>query len=131
MPNKILLVDDDEDDRLLFTDALNELYDSLECEEANNGVEALKTLNSMPELPNIIFLDLNMPKMNGYDCLSELRKETRYDEIPVVIYTTCNIKSESERLLKYGAKYFFTKPSDYLVLKQELRKILEAELHPS
>lgn len=122
--NKILLVDDDEDDRLFFTDAVKEINQALICEEANNGLEAILHLVTKPPIPDIIFLDLNMPKMNGHEFLIYIKKENKYKHIPIVIYTTSKIQEEIDRTLKMGATYFFSKPTDYLKLKTELQKIL-------
>jgi CheY-like chemotaxis protein len=125
---KILLVDDDADDRLLFTDALKEIDRTLQCEEVINGIQALYSLRTGTTLPDLIFLDLNMPKMNGYECLRELKKAEGIREIPVVIYSTSNAKSEEQRMLISGAKHFLTKPADFTVLISELEKILRKEL---
>lgn len=123
--SKILLVDDDEDDRFLFSDALREINETLVCDEEINGIEALQHLQDKSPLPDIIFLDLNMPKMNGLEFLSSLRKQKRFDEIPVVIFTTSTIQAEKDRLLKMGASYFLSKPCEYNTLKSELESILD------
>jgi len=122
---KILLVDDDLDDQLFFMDAIKELEPTLECGIANNGVEALDHLKKVPPPPLIIFLDLNMPLMNGFECLAQLKKINRYKEIPVIIFTTSNHPVDMERTIAMGAKMFFIKPPDFTDLKEKLYGILQ------
>ena len=124
----ILLVDDDEDDQLLFLDAMREIDKSIICCVANDGLEAILSLHTKSPVPDLIFLDLNMPKMNGYQCLAQIKKEMMFKEIPVVIYTTSRIASDRDRTLKMGASYFLTKPSDFSELIEELTRILKLEL---
>ena len=126
-PQSILLVDDDEDDQLLFIDAMREIDKSIQCHVASDGLEAILSLETKSPTPDLIFLDLNMPKMNGYQCLAQLKKEAKFREIPVVIYTTSKIESDRERTLKMGARYFLTKPSDFSELIGELTRILKLE----
>ena len=123
---RILLVDDDADDQLYFRDAINELKKSLKCEIANNGREAIEQMN-VPPPPDLIFLDLNMPVMNGYDCLTYLKKEDRYKDIPVIIFTTSQSLNDIERSRNLGAKLFFTKPSNFNILCNKLDEILEMD----
>ena len=124
----ILLVDDDEDDQVLFIDALNQIDDRFNCQVANNGLEAMASLRTKKPTPDIIFLDLNMPKMNGYECLAEIRKETRFKHIPVVIYTTSKVEAEKRFPMIQEAQHFFSKPNDFTAFTKELSRILDAEL---
>jgi CheY-like chemotaxis protein len=123
---RILLVDDDADDQLYFKDAINELNNSLQCEIANNGHEALQQMKTPPP-PDLIFLDLNMPVMNGYECLARLKKEEEYKHIPVVIFTTSNDSHEIDRVREMGAHLFFTKPTNFNTLCTKLDKILDMD----
>ena len=123
---KILLIDDDIDDQLYFKDAINEISKSLECKIANNGREAIKQIN-VPPPPDLIFLDLNMPVMNGYECLSFLKREDRYKNIPVVIFTTSQSVNDIEKSRKMGAELFFTKPSNFNTLCAKLDSILDMD----
>jgi CheY-like chemotaxis protein len=123
---RILLVDDDSDDQLYFQEAINELNESLACEIANNGREAIEQMN-VPPPPDLIFLDLNMPVMNGYECLEYLKNEDRYKDIPVIIFTTSQNVNDIERSRKMGAELFFTKPSNFNTLCTKLGKILEMD----
>ncbi len=122
---KILLVDDDPDDQLFFVEAINELEPNLECGIANNGLEALDHLQKVPPPPSLIFLDLNMPFMNGFECLAQLKKINDYKKIPVIIFTTSNHPVDMERTISMGASMFLTKPSDFIALKNKLNQILE------
>ena len=122
---KILLVDDDTDDQLFFVDAIKELEPAIDCAVANNGLEALDHLEKVPPPPSLIFLDLNMPFMNGFECLAQLKKINQYKEIPFIIFTTSNHPVDMERTISMGAKVFLTKPPDFNVLKNKLHNILQ------
>lgn len=123
----IFLVDDDVDDQLFFTDALKEIDSGISCAIANNGREALEHLRKMTLLPEILFLDLNMPFMNGYECLSQLKNEVRLSRIPVVIFTTSNDPKDAEITHQLGAEVFLSKPSEYRLLREKLEKILSLD----
>lgn len=127
--HKILLVDDDADDQFFFMDALNNIDNSLLCEVANNGVEAIDHLQKVPPPPSLIFLDLNMPMMNGYECLEKIKKIQEFKEIPVVIFTTSSNPKDKELTKKLGAKIFLTKTSDFRQLQFQLSEILKLELN--
>src|SRR6186713_1099195 len=108
------LADDDEDDRMLFSEALMEINPSIKCIMAKNGEEALFLLsNGLFELPDYIFLDLNMPVMNGLKCLAEIKKSAQLKNIPVVVYSTSSKKEYEEESKKLGAMNFFIKPPDF------------------
>ena len=123
-PKNIFLVDDDVDDQLFFTDALKDIDSSISCSIANNGKEALEYLNKLTMLPEILFLDLNMPFMNGYECLSKLKNEVRFSRIPVVIFTTSSDPKDAEITHQLGAEVFLSKPSEFRLLREKLEKIL-------
>ncbi len=82
---KIFLIDDDEDDQFMFKEVIESINPTLQCETATNGKIALDKLKVSASLPDIIFLDLNMPVMNGFDFLIQIKKENQLNEIPVVI----------------------------------------------
>jgi CheY-like chemotaxis protein len=125
---KVLLVDDDVDDQYLFTEALKTIYPSIECMIANNGQEAISQLASCSSMPTLIFLDLNMPLMNGFECMAELKKNIAFKHLPIVIYTTSNKIMELKRITELGAKAFLAKLSNFNILKNELAEIFEMEL---
>ena len=107
----ILLVEDDEDDISFFKDALFEICPQCEFIYAHNGFEAIKKLNFLrPVKPHFIFLDLNMPVMNGLEFLKEIKVPGNYNEIPVYVLSTSNEAQIKEQSMKAGAVAFFTKP---------------------
>lgn len=108
---KFLIVDDDTEDQELFIDAVKEVDPSIECISAFNGEEALNLLRKdLSILPDYIFMDLNMPVLNGIQCLEEIKKTKTLHHIPVLIYTTSNWIRNEEETRKLGAHHFFTKP---------------------
>lgn len=123
---KILLVDDDADDQLLFLEAISAIDKSLCCDIANNGIEAISRLKESPPPPAVIFLDLNMPKMNGYECLEQIKKLDIFKGIPIIIISTSSNPKEAERTKNLGASTFITKTSDFKKLKTQLNEILSA-----
>ena len=128
MKNKrILLVEDDLDDQLIFTDAIAELDVDLECVVANNGFEAFNQLNTMEAAPSIIFLDLNMPVMNGFEFLENMNNLNHLKDIPVVIFSTSSSPVDQKRSTELGAKMFFTKTPDFRFLKKKLQELLETD----
>ncbi|PZX58225.1 response regulator receiver domain-containing protein [Algoriphagus ratkowskyi] len=125
--NKIFLIDDDEDDQLFFKDALELINPLLQCDTAGNGKIALEKLKNNDSLPDLIFLDLNMPVMNGFEFLTEIKNKNHFNKIPIGIFTTSNIIDDIERTKNLGAKFFFTKPSDFKVLCIKLRNLLKED----
>lgn len=123
---KILLVDDDADDQLFFCDALQEIDPNIKCELACNGQEALQLLMTKP-YPDLIFLDLNMPVMNGFDCLLEIRRQGQLDEVPVIIFTTTNEHSAIKRTYELGANAFLKKPNDFNTILNKIKILLETD----
>jgi CheY-like chemotaxis protein len=106
----ILLVDDDEEDRQIFMDALDEIDPGISCITAGDGRAALRLLEEQPVLPDIIFLDLNMQGMDGWQFLGEKRKNSRFEAIPVVIYSTSSHVKDIKETKELGAAGFITKP---------------------
>lgn len=106
-----LIVDDDADDRALFIEAVREIDETIECKTANNGEQALKLLMNVGHpLPDLIFLDIRMPRIDGKKCLFEIKKDERLKHIPVIIYTTSKLVEESKELSDMGAFHFISKP---------------------
>jgi CheY-like chemotaxis protein len=107
----ILLVDDDEDDRKLFCEAVGEYDKTIICIAAVDGQEALEYLSDAANpAPDFIFLDLRMPGLSGQQCLEEIKRDARLASIPVIVYTTSRDVKESESLKKLGAVHFMSKP---------------------
>lgn len=120
----VLIVDDDADDIELFGQAVAEIDASINCVEAYNGLEALKILKRNSWLPDYIFLDINMPLMNGRKCLEEIKRDNAYNKIPIIIYSTTKDLKQIEECRKLGAD-FLTKPDNFQVLIESLTKILK------
>ena len=126
---RLLLVDDDADDQLFFLDALNELGKPVNCALASNGQEALEKLSTtLP--PDLIFLDLNMPVMDGFECLTELRKREQLKDVPVIIFTTTSDLTTIKRTHDLGANAFFKKPNEFSTMLVKLKKVLESGNFP-
>src|SRR5690349_20875113 len=119
----ILAVDDDEEDVEFFCDAIREIDHSIIVTSARNGTEALQHLEENILLPDFTFLDINMPLMDGRTFLHEIRKERRYKDIPVVMYSTSQNEREIKEYKKLGAK-FLVKPGSFTKLVHSLSFIL-------
>lgn len=123
---KILLIDDDADDRKYFVEAVQEIDVAIECVTAKDGEQALQLLRDTQfSLPDYIFLDLRMPKINGRQCLLQIKAEERLKTIPVIMYTTSREVEEMEELQSLGAVRFITKPSDPDEIYYVLSLVLE------
>jgi CheY-like chemotaxis protein len=127
--NKIFFIaDDDADDRELFIEALRTIDAFCECITATDGEEALSKLNDgLPQLPDFIFLDLNMPRMNGRECLTAIKKNARINQIPVIIYSTSAEKKDIEETIQSGAAYFLQKPNRFDDLSKALGNIISRD----
>lgn len=127
MARKVLVVDDDPDEIELLKEAFSEVAPAVTCDGAPNGLAALDYLSAPGQaLPDIILLDINMPVMNGWDFLRNVRGSDRLKSIPVVVYTTTD--REQDKLLadSLGALKFIRKPENYGALKRELETLLRS-----
>lgn len=124
MKTSFLLVDDDSDDAGLFCEAIKEVDPTAVCHLASHGEEALEILARI-ETPDIIFLDINMPRMNGWECLAELKTNDAYRDIPVIMYSTSSYQREIDIASEAGALCFYTKPDNYKELKKMLKFVGE------
>lgn len=123
---KIVLVDDDEDDRQFFADALESLDMKTELLQLTNGEECLKHMeDNKDNLPNLIFLDLNMPIMNGFQCLEELRAQREFKDVIIAIYSTSGVEKDIEETFNKGANIYIKKPSNFKELKTSLRQVIK------
>jgi CheY-like chemotaxis protein len=121
----ICLADDDEDDRLFFKDAFGELKINTKVSTFNDGVELMDFLNHEDSvLPNVLFLDLNMPKKNGVECLLEIKKNERLNNIAIAIYSTSSSEEHIEETFINGANIYIKKPSDFENLKKILSEVV-------
>ncbi|MEL1245165.1 response regulator [Flavobacterium sp. DGU11] len=120
------LIDDDEDDREIFSLSLESAYVSCSCVTSKNGLEALRMIEEDPDfLPDFIFIDLNMPYMTGKECLEAIRRIPRFANIPAIIYTTSSYTKDAEDARSLGATHFLVKPSSISALTSALTIIME------
>jgi CheY-like chemotaxis protein len=120
----ILYIDDDSEDHELFSEAVTEINCSYQCISAFSGREGLKMLNSLR--PDQIFLDLNMPEMNGKEVLTHIRAEKKLACIPVIIFSTSISAVEVRELTHRGATRCIVKPCSFQLLCKTLQPILSA-----
>lgn len=121
VPKVCFLIDDDPDDQEIFSLALEKITPRVTCEIASDCQEALGML--APErkfIPDYIFLDLNMPRMNGKQCLKEIRRHPHLNSVPVIMYSTSLIDSDIFELRQLGAMDFLTKPNNISTLSRVL-----------
>ncbi len=121
---KVLIVDDDEDDQDIFCEAVGEINKSITCIRAINGEDALYNLSlDNDSLPDLIFLDLNMPRLDGKQFLKEIKKLDNARHVPVIIYSTSNLKADKEETKQLGAADFLNKPTEFKVLCYQLQDL--------
>ena len=125
---KVLLADDDIDDRMLFEEAFSEIASDASLQTVKDGKELLSyLLNSQAQLPDLVFLDLNMPILNGHNCLEEIRSNARMNDIFIVINTTTASPKEIDLVYENGANLFFIKPHSFEELKKSIKVILNMD----
>ncbi|WP_100612480.1 response regulator [Confluentibacter lentus] len=121
----IILADDDADDRLFFTDAFEELKINTRVKTFNDGVYLMDYLNTENcVLPNVLFLDLNMPRKSGLECLRELKKFDKFNDIAIAIYSTSASEEDIEKTFIMGANIYIKKPNDFKTLKKVLQEVV-------
>jgi CheY-like chemotaxis protein len=122
----ILLADDDSDDRFFFSIALEEMLFNSNLKLVTDGISLIDYLESTNEntIPDIIFLDLNMPRKSGMEVLKEIRSSRRYDTICIAIYSTTDTDDQVDRALDAGANIFFRKPSEMEKIKEMIKQVI-------
>jgi CheY-like chemotaxis protein len=121
----ILLADDDKDDCFLFQEVLDELAVNAELNAVNNGDQLMHYLENRDEpLPDVIFLDLNMPRKNGIECLTEIKHDPRYENLVIIIFSTSVDPRVLPELYDNGALYYIRKPNEFSRLKNVIQKAL-------
>lgn len=123
---QILLVDDDTDDQEFFGEALELISDRFNLRLAENGRVALEVLSGGDWRPDLIFLDWNMPVMNGEQFLEEVKQRHDLQNIPVVIISTSSHSYTKEAAARLGAARFITKPNNFQALVNELAEVIRA-----
>lgn len=125
----IILADDDEDDRMLFMEALDEIKLKTNLLLFKHGQELLDYLfKPHIVLPNLIFLDLNMPIKNGIQCLSEIRSNPKLKDVYIAIYSTSSSDKDIKDTFLNGANIYINKPSCFNTLKETVEKVLNLDL---
>lgn len=115
-----LLIDDDTDDQEIFVYALKQLDKDIECLVFDDGKQAISSLKQAALLPDYIFLDLNMPGMDGKQCLKEIKKIDRLEQIPVIIYSTSSNQRDKDETKDLGAGDYIEKQPSLPLLVQKL-----------
>lgn len=124
------MIDDDHDDAHLFAIALRHVDPSCTFTHASDGTSGLQLLKPGCTLPDFIFLDLNMPRMHGKECLREIRKQAHLTDVPVIIHTTSRSPRDVTETKALGASYFVTKPMTMAEVEEMIRFII-TERHPT
>ena len=114
MATKFFLIDDDSDDRELFSEALAAVDDSIVCYYAEDGEDAIEKLYSKRiDKPDVIFLDINLPAMTGWQCLDKIKTSEDTRDVPVIMYSTSSHTRDKNLARGLGALCLVTKPHDY------------------
>ncbi len=109
----VLLADDDADDRMLFRDVLNDLGMVVSLQTVGDGVELMEYLHKAKVLPDVLFLDFQMPKKDGLTCLREIKADERLKSLPVIVFSNSDNFAIVELMLNEGASYFVHKQHGY------------------
>jgi len=124
------VADDDPDDTDLFGEALRGIDSSIEFNFVNNGRDLIQNLKTGKVTePHVIFLDINMPEMNGWECLKNLKQEIEFKHIPVIMYSTSSSKLDGKKAVSFGALGLYEKPSSFLLLQKFLELISSVSPH--
>lgn len=123
----IFYADDDAEDREIFCDVIQQINPGIKVVLSKDGQEALEILNLQKPPPDFIFLDINMPRMNGIECLVKLKSDDRFKTIPVIIYSTTTDSREVKKMILLGADEFISKANSFEGLKESICKILMME----
>lgn len=122
----ILLADDDEDDRILFEEALKEVSKDAQLTTVADGQQLIDSLKeAVIPAPDVIFLDLNMPIKNGLECLVELKSDQKFKHFPIVIVSTTAEMRTINKAYEFGANYYIRKPGAFPQLKNLIGKVMQ------
>ncbi len=121
----VLLADDDADDCTLFKEALQELTIQTRFRTEPDGVQLMKRLtNKRWVVPDVLFLDLNMPRLNGYECLKLIKGNDQLKHLPVVIFSTAYDQHTVDRAYEHKANFYIRKPTEFRQLKKVIFQVL-------
>lgn len=122
----VLHAEDDFDDFDMLTDILSAINPAIKTINVRNGAETLEFLDNATILPDMIFLDINMPAMDGKACLKHIKKDEKYAKIPVIIFSTSSSALDIEQCKQLGADYYVSKPTTMKEGVEALRKVVNA-----
>lgn len=127
---RVLLADDDLDDCSLFKEVLDGIGSKspISFSTVSDGFQLMQLLETKKRLPHILFLDLNMPRKNGFDCLEELKRNEKYKSMAVIIFSTSFNPDIISMLYQNGAHFYIQKPSKFSDLKKAIQKALALTL---
>lgn len=121
----ILLADDDKDDCMFFKEALEELPLQTKFTAVHDGEQLMELLTeNSKEIFHILFLDLNMPRKNGFACLTEIKRSEKLKSLPVIIFSTSYDESFADLLYINGAQHYICKPCDFSQLKKVIHQAI-------
>jgi CheY-like chemotaxis protein len=124
-PLLIVLAEDDEDDRLFFKEAIDKVKIKTILNTVNDGVELMDYLvNPENTRPHVVFLDLNMPRKGGIECLEEIRANKDFNDLTIAIYSTSASDNDIEETFVKGANIYIRKPNDFKVLQKVISEVL-------
>lgn len=121
---RIILTDDDADDRSFFNEAFSELDLQGELQTFSDGKELMDYLNSVDGAPDVVILDLNMPRKSGFECIAEIRSNKRFSRTSIAVYSTSSSDRDIEATFNSGANLYIKKPSDYNMLKKIISTVM-------
>ncbi len=127
----IFLVDDDADDRLLFQEAMSEVDPQAKLSLADGCDMLIKLAKVEQDKPDMILLDLNMPGLNGFECLDEIKNKQHFGNVPVIIYSTTANPEQVKKTYNRGATLYMQKPSSYEGIKKLMNKIIANDVFDS
>ena len=122
----ILYAEDDPEDVDVFREALKNIDQKIACIVAKDGAEALSILENSVVLPDMIFLDMNMPLLGGKECLKKIKSNKDFQSIPVAIYTTSNRPNDITDCKALGANHYIIKPNTFSEVQKSLSGVLRA-----
>jgi CheY-like chemotaxis protein len=121
----VYLADDDEADCLLFEKALEELPVKVNFTTFKEGEELMNALTQAPNaLPDVLFLDLNMPRKNGFAALGQIKRDDKLLDLPVIVFSTANDQVKVKAVFRDAAHYYIRKPTKFSELKEVIYKAL-------
>lgn len=121
----VMMVDDDADDRFLFDEALTIVDPEINLITASDGNQAIQLLSSESLFSDIIFLDISMPVIDGWDCLIYIKSKVQLKHIPIIMYSTSESKRDIDKAYELGALCYCTKPDTFKDLVEMLKLIVE------